>query len=301
MPGRPVLSEEAEREEATEREEFYRAEGKIRELRGRRQSLVDEVRQLSAEQKALYDARQPGQQALEATHSAHQELGRALGDLRRQRDGARAAMEQALVALREFRADLPKGDHPHPEQIRREIRDLEMRQQTTALPIAEENQLIDRLRSLTRQLSEAEKSKAAVDDRQRKLKELDLALATHRAEADRLQHELGRAHAERDRTMQSMRDQLVQAGKLVAELREKGRRRADVMAKLDAMNRDVMGLEREADRLAQRSRDRHNEAKQTVRDYNRNVRESVSGERAFGRTADAQLEELMKRGKITLG
>lgn len=312
MPGRPVLSEEAEREDVAEREELYKLEGKIREHRGRRQRLIDEVRQLSAEQKALYDARQPRQERLEASHQEHVALGRQLGDLRRARDEARRAADQALIALREFRAGeprsltsrgpLPRGaEVPRPEQIRREIKELEMRQQTTALPLPEENALVDRLRLLSRLLVEAEKGAAAADERTKKFRELEEVLRTHRAEADRLSQELNRVHAERESKMQSMREQLVEVGRLLAELREKGRQRAEAMERLDASHREVMEMEREAERLFRRSRERRQEAKTAVRDYNRTVRETVAGEGAYARHADAQLEELMKRGKVVLG
>ncbi len=312
MPGRPVLSEEAEREDAVEREELYRLESKIREHRGRRQRLIDEVRQLSAEQKALYDARQPRQERLEVSHQEHVALGRQLGEVRRARDEARRAADQALIAVREFRGLEPRpsagrglpsrgSDVPRPEAIRREIKELEMRQQTTALPLPEENALVERLRLLSRLLVDAEKGAAAADERAKKLRELEETLRTHRAEADRLTHELGRVHAERESKMQSMREQLVEVGRLLAELRDKGRQRAEAMERLEASNREVGEMEREAERLFRRSRERRQEARSAVRDYNRSVRESVAGEGAFARHADAQLEELMKRGKIVLG
>ncbi len=312
MPGRPVLSEEAEREDVAEREELYRLESKIRENRGRRQRLIDEVRQLSSEQKALYDARQPRQDRLEASHQEHVGLGRQLGEVRRARDEARRAADQALIAVREFRSMEPRppsgrgaatrgGDLPRPEMIRRELKELEMRQQTNALPLADENALVDRLRLLSRLLVEAEKGAAASEERAKKLRELEEVLRTHRTEADRLSHELTRVHSERESKMQSMREQLVEVGRLLAELREKGRQRAEAMERLEASNREVGEMEREAERLFRRSRDRRQEARSVVRDYNRTVRETVAGEGAYARQADAQLEQLMKRGKVVLG
>lgn len=301
MPGRPVLSEEAEQEERADRDEFRKTESKLRELRGRRQALVTEVRELSAKQKELYDARQPRQQALEATHAEHQALGHALNDLRRKRDASRGALEHAMIALREYRATLPKGSEgPHPEQVKREIAELEMRQQTHALPLPEENQLIDRLRFLSKQLKESEKHRGESDARHQRLKALEAELAARRADADQLGPEMARLRAEREKKMQSMRDQLVEVGRLVAELRETARRRGEVMARLDAAHHEVVGLERQADHLVKRSRDRVHEARSTVRDYNRAVRETVAGEGAYARVADAQLQELMKRGRITL-
>ena len=49
--------------------------------------------------------------------------------------------------------------------------------------------------------------------------------------------------------MQSMREQLLDDGRLVAAIREKSRARGTAMERLEASNRDVVQLERAADEL----------------------------------------------------
>jgi len=297
---RPALSDDEERDERADRDALRRIESKIREMRSRRDQLLAEVRSLSAEQKALFDQRAPRQAALENLNAEHQGLGRELGDLRRHRDEARRRLDDALVRLREFRSLVPKGDRAHPDQIRREIADLEMHQQTHALPLAEENQLVLRVRELTKSLGDADRHQAEIADRQKHLKDLEVALTAARTEVDRLGTEMARAKMERERRMQSMRERLVDEGRLVADIREKARQRGLAMDRLDATHREVLQLEREADRLVGRLRSRRHEARQTVRDYNRSVRDNLAGPDAYARVADAQLEELLKRGRVTL-
>jgi uncharacterized coiled-coil DUF342 family protein len=269
-------------------------------MRSRRDGLLADVRSLSSDQKALYDQRAPRQAALETLNSEHQGLGRDLGEMRRHRDDARRRLDEALERLREFRSLAPRGERAHPDQIRREISDLEMRQQTHALPLPEENQLVLRVRELTKLLVEADRHQAEIVERQRHLKELEAALTAGRVEVDRLGSEMARAKMERERKMQSMRERLVDEGRLVAAIREKARARGLAMERLDAAHREVLQLEREADRLVGRLRSRRHEARQTVRDYNRSVRENLAGPDAYARVADAQLEELLKRGRVTL-
>jgi uncharacterized coiled-coil DUF342 family protein len=298
-PG-PPLSEEEEREDRADRDALDKIDSKLRELRPRRQKLVEEVRRLSDEQRSLFESRAPRLASLEATDAEHRALGHDLAAIRRDRDVARRAVDDALGRLREFRAMAPKGDHANPSQIKREVAELEMRQQTHALPIAEENALIAHLRELTKSLEGAERSKAAVDERQRRGHELDESLTAARKEVDRLGSELARVHTERDRRMQSIREQLVLEGRLVADIREKARQRGTLMERLEGLNREVIGLEREGDRLVARQRDRRHEARQSIRNYNRSVRETISGPDAYDRAAEAQLAELLKRGRVTL-
>ncbi|HYK94229.1 MAG TPA: hypothetical protein VEY07_09370 [Thermoplasmata archaeon] len=300
MPGRTTLSEEAEREERDDRDRLDVIDGKLRELRGRRDQLLTQVHQLADEQKALFDARQPRQESLEATHTEHRDLGRRLAELRRLRDAARTRLDEAVIAARLARQEIPPGAHVRPEQLRREMAELELRQQTRAIPLAEENALIDRLRELRRQLDAAEKSSQAIQLKHAQLKEKEEAVRQARLEVDRLGEEFQRTRVDRDRRMESMRAQLVGVGQLVAEIREKSRRRGEVMARLDALMAEVRSLEREGDRRVHASRQRRYEAKRAIVDYNRGVRAQVGTGEATDRVADAQLEELLKRGRVTL-
>ena len=100
--------------------------------------------------------------------------------------------------------------------------------------------------------------------------------------------------------MASIRDRLVDVGGLLAQVREKAKERAAVMVRVDAFSEEIRGLEQDVNARLRATRDRRQEAKRTVVDYNREVRQNVAGEGAYARAAEAQLEELMKRGKVTL-
>jgi uncharacterized coiled-coil DUF342 family protein len=299
MP-RPVLTEDAELQEREDREHIRHTEGKLRELYGRRAALIDQVHAASDAQKDLYDERQRRQDAVEQQYREHQDLGHRLADLRKERDAARSRLDEAVVAARLIRSEIPKGDHLTPEQIRREMEGLEHRQQTTALPIKEENTLIDRLRSLKAQLVVAERDRAALEAALGKRKGAEDAIRAAKLDLDRVGQEFERVRNERERAMTSIRTRLVDVGGLLAELREKAKVRGEAMARVDAMSDEIRALERDVNARIRATRDRRTEAKRTIGDYNRQVRENVAGDPAYSQAADAQLEELMKRGRVTL-
>jgi uncharacterized coiled-coil DUF342 family protein len=299
MP-RPALTDDAEQLDREDRERIRHSEGKLRELYTRRSALIEQVHQHSDAQKELYDERQRRQNAVEELYQDHQGMGHRLSELRRERDAARSKLDEAVVATRLLRAEMPKGDHGTPDQIRREMESLEHRQQTTALPLKDENTLIDRLRSLKAQLVVAERDRAVVEAVHAKRKAGEDAVRLRKTELDAVQAEFERIRVERDRAMTSIRARLVDVGGLLAELREKAKARGEVMARVDAMSEEIRGLERDVNARVRASRDRRTEAKRTIGDYNRGVRENVAGERAYSQAADAQLEELMKRGRVTL-
>lgn len=299
MP-RALLSEEAEQEEREDREKLRDVRDKLRALLDRRQLQFEEVRRLSDEQKRLWDARQPGEREVERIHQEYRDLGHAMAEGRRLRDQARSQVDAALIALREFRASVPRGEPPRPEAIRREIAELEHAQQTRTMTLAEENALIKRLRQLVKLAEEADRHQASHEERRKQLGTLEAAVNERRAQLAGIQAELERLKRERDGRMQSIRGRLEGAGQLVAEIRDKSRAREAAMGRLRALSAQVDELGREADRLSRNSKSRRDEARAAISEYRRSVRGPEGEVGAAQQVADRQLEELLKRGRVTL-
>lgn len=299
MP-KALLSEEAEKEEQEDRERLRDVREKLRGLLDRRRMQFDEVRRLSDEQQRLYEARQPGEREVERIHLEYRDLGHAMADARRDRDECRTRLEQAVIALREFRGRLPRSEIPRPEAIRREIAELEHTQQTRTMTLAEENALLKRLRQLVKLAEEAEKSQQTQEERRRQLAEHEAEVTRRRAALTATVVQLGKLKEERDSRMQSIRGRLEGAGKLVADIREKARLRGAAMDRLRALSAQVDELEREADRLGRNSKVRRDEARQAISEYRRSVQGPAGESAGAQQVADRQLEELLKRGRVTL-
>ncbi|MCI4364914.1 MAG: hypothetical protein L3K10_02475 [Thermoplasmata archaeon] len=299
MPPRVVLSEEEEQKDRDDRDRLHAMEGKFRSLETRRGALIDEMHRLSSEQKALYDRRQAPQQEVERIYDEHGALGKKLNDLRTAREKARRHLDAAMIALRELRLSFPASERVRPEQLRKEIAELEHKQQTSAIPIDEENALVERIRERTRELKGAESRAAAIAEHEKQHKEAEARVRACRGEVDRLGAEFSQAKADRDAMMASIRTKLEAAGSLVAEMRAKGKARAELIEKIDGMSGEMATLDQEARRIFAEGRSRREEAQRTLRAYTRP--RGRSNDEVTTSLADAQLQELLKRGKITLG
>ncbi len=299
VPPRPVLSDDEVEQERDARGRLRALDTKLRALQSKRTELIAEMRKLSSEQKALYDRRQAPQEEVQRLYDEHGQLGHRVAELRTQREVARRSLDDSVIALRELKLTFAPGERLRPDQIRREIAELEHRQQTRALPIDEENALIAHLRQRHKDLKAAEAQTEVVANHEQQRKEAEARVAAARAEIERLATEATNARAARDAKMAEVRAKLVSAGALVAELRAKGKARADAMARIDGVSREMDDLEREGRRLVGELRARRDEARRTVREYAPARRRPAAS--MVDATADAQLQELLKRGKITLG
>jgi chromosome segregation ATPase len=298
MSPRPVLSDDDEQHERDARTNLRAIDMRLRSLGDKRQTLIVEMRRLSAEQKELYDQRQAPAAEVERLYQEHNDMGRRLSDLRLEREKARRAVEEAIVALRELKLTISPGERERPDQIRREIAQLEMRQQTHALPLPEENALIDHLRQRHKDLKASEAGAAVATEHARLRAEAEARVNAARAELDRVTKLGLEGRAERDAKMAAVRSKLKDAGDAVARLRAKGKERAAVMDQIDAISHEMDGLERDGHRLLGEVRARREEARKTVRAYAPGRRPPTS---MVDSAAEANLQELLKRGKVSLG
>ncbi len=299
MPTRSHLSEEGEREDRSDQETLHRLEARHRALVGQRHELIVQMRTLSGEQRELYERRRAPQADVERLYDEHGKLGKRLATLRSARDDARKKVEAAVIARRELLLSIGPSEPARPDQIRREIADLELRQQTRALPIDEENALIARLRQRTAELKKAEAQAALVAEHANRRKAADAAIVAARADVERIGQEMDAARRERDGKMSEVRAKLEAAGGVVAEMRAKGKARSELMGQIDKVGREIMALEREGKDVFQRLKARRDEARKLLRSF-APPRERVPAE-VVATAADRRFEELMKRGKVTLG
>jgi uncharacterized coiled-coil DUF342 family protein len=304
VPGRFQLSEDDERAEADARERLRHAQSKMRELRDRRGMLLEQIRQLSDEQHALHEQMAPERERVEMTHEEYRELGHKLAEIRARRDALRPKLEAALAETRWARPaphDRRSAPPARPDQIRQEMAALELKQQTQALSLPDENALIDHLRELRRQLEVAVKTEGERAQQEAERQAKVTRFRELRAEFDQLTEDLRRLKAERDGRMDSMRTKLAEVGAEISQIREKARARGALFEKVEEINRQMVALDREIRDTLIATRARRQEARQTIVEYNRSAREAVGGSAVAAQAADDQFQQLMKTGKVTLG
>ncbi len=299
MAPRAVLSEQWQREDREERDRLRQLEGRLNELLDRRRDLIAQVRALSTKQKELYNQRQAPQADVERLHDEFAHLGKLLPELRRGCEKARQQLEEAVVRRRELVLTFDRTERQNPDQVRKAMAELELRQQTRALPIEEENALIAELRQKAKDLEHIESRKAIAAEHERQRREAEETIVAARAEVERIVAEMALARTERDKRMVEIRAKLGTAGALVAEMRAAGRSRAELMTQVDGLSREIDSIEREGRELLARSRTRREDARRILKEYERPRPATRRADPTA--IAESHLEELMKRGKVTLG
>ncbi|MGP8077713.1 MAG: hypothetical protein ACLQD8_06650 [Thermoplasmata archaeon] len=298
MPPRTRFPDRAEQEDRDDQDLLRRLEHQHGTLVDRRHELINEVRRISSEQKSLYDRRQAPQADVERLYEEVAQLGKRLGELRALREKALAQVESKVIERRELLLKIGPSEPPRPDALRKEIAELERRQQTSALPIEEENALIALVRQRTKELKDAEAHAAVLKQHVDQRRAADSAILEARGAVERIVEEMERSRIERNLKMAEVRAKLELAGGMVAEMRAKGRARADLMTQVDNLGREIAALELEGREVFQRLKSRRDDARRTMRAFAPS-RERPPADLA-ATAADRRFEELMKRGKVSI-
>lgn len=300
MPYRATLSEESDREEREIQDRLRSIDSQLDSRWAKRQQLLEEVRRLTAEQRALAAQRGGPIQEAGEVHRNHRLLGQELLRLRSERDRARQALEAAMIQYRELRSRARPQTHLKPEAVRKEIQELEHRQQTQALSREDERALLVRLRERSRLLADLEAHAQEVEAERAREEAAARQVTLARAEVDRISKEFDRIRKEREEAMAAIRGRLEAAGSVVAEIRRIAAQRSDTMDRLFAESREIQRLEQEGRTLLSTLRSRRAEARNTIREFSPRTRRAQE-RTAADSSVDRRLDELWKRGRITLG
>ncbi|MDE1819881.1 MAG: hypothetical protein KGJ23_04645 [Euryarchaeota archaeon] len=301
MPPRGgLLSEEEEGKEKELWQGIRSGEQKLRGMKERRAEMLALARRLAEEAFDLQNRRGPIYQDVEKLHQEFRELGKKAQELRTEREKLRARIDALRIELREEGEGHDRRSRPRPERLIQEIAALEKKQQTTAMPLKEENALIDRMRELRSQLGEAEKNQSVWKAKDETLLGLRQELELSRKRDEEIGTEAEKIFRRRDEAMKLVKARLTEVGHLVAEIRGKGKARGELIDKVDKLSQEIRDLEKNVMGLLHQSRERKTEARKLLDEHNRSVRQMTRNEEMLSRTAEDNLKTLFKNGKIAL-
>ncbi len=280
MPRDFGLSDQWRREARAERDRLHQLEARLDPLLVHRRELLRQIRELSTKERELDARRRVPQAEAERLFQESGEIGRRYAGLRTAREGARHNLEEAVVRRRELAPSLEPWEQLNPDRVRREIAELELRQQTKALTLDEENALIAELRKKAKDLERFLTHKEQAEAHARQRHEAEAAIAVGRAELARIAQEMEAARSERDQRRAEIPAQLGVAGNVVAELRETHRLLEERRSEWEGLTREIAEVEKEGRALLARIRQREEDEREILREYDRPVGGPTTGAEA---------------------
>jgi uncharacterized coiled-coil DUF342 family protein len=281
--------------------ELEKAEIKLESLIERRTVLNDEANVLRQERDLVHEKkRQVGDALRELKGRRSALVGKARAH-RAKRDDLQSKAKALIDVKRKLRTGTRTSVAEEVRAFRRQIKEMEMRQQTASLTLSEENKLLDALKGKMARLKELEALKAEEDSVSKEVKDLDAEITRLFGETDR-EHEAARDLSDRARSLDEELDGLVET---VSTLAREGDQHheayLEARAKADEVHAKILEMREKVltERAAKRAEVR--EGRELLRRQNQSVRRALLDEKKLDESADEALRALLQKGRVEIG
>ncbi|MCL4346703.1 MAG: hypothetical protein M1117_02135, partial [Candidatus Thermoplasmatota archaeon] len=217
------------------------------------------------------------------------------------RNELNARAKELIQLKRQLYRSAPDNDiYREIERLNREFEYLERRQQTEALTIQEENEVIQKMRNnlseRTRLMSISSKGEEIAG----KLTDINSQIDSIFMEARREHEAVTSLYAEVQALGEQMSVKLNEASILVSESNRKHKEYIEKKEEADRCHAEAMEMRSFILERRKERREKAIEGRKAIHEQNLNVRKTLFDEKASEEEADRQLQELLKRGKISL-
>jgi uncharacterized coiled-coil DUF342 family protein len=280
-----------------EKSELEQAEIKLENLIQRRDALNSEAA-VSREERDLLHVQK--REVVDQARALRDERDRLVDEMRSHRDRRNEFQRKArdLIELkRKVRGQLHGSIAGELERLRRDVKGMEMRQQTSTLKLEEENALLDDLRDKLKELKALEHLRSEQDKIGKEVKDLDGSITDLFRAADKEHDLVVKLNAEAKDRHEKVGALAAQISTLGADADKKHEAYLKVRTRADELHGKAMEMRESVLTIRNTARSEIREARNLLRQQNITVRKELLDERKLDRAAEEALQLLLKKGR----
>jgi len=248
-------------------------------LNAQRREIIDHVREIRARRGAALDELR----AHKARRDDLQKKAKELIELKRR---TRSKVQTSI------RADL--------DRVRREVRQLEMSQQTSSLKLEEENDLLDEIRAKLRDLKDLEALHSEQDRIAREVNDIDASITEMFREADKNHEQVVRLSTEGRAKREELAALMTQVTSITAEADKKHEEYLKIRNRADEFHEKAVEMRTRVLATREAYRAENREARNMIRQQNLSVRRELLDERKLDSAAEEALRLLLAKGRVEI-
>ncbi len=283
-----------------EKSELDNAEIKLESLIQKRDALNEEAAVFRQERDLLNKQKRD---LVDQMRALRDERNRLVQEMRGHRDRRNELQRKArdLIELkRTVRGQMRSSIGGDLGRLRRDVKNLEMRQQTASLKLDEENALLDDLRGKLRELKDLEALQGEQDRVVKDVKDLDASITDLFKVADQ-EHEfvvkLSNDAKDRHEKVVALLNQI---DALIAEADKKHEEFLQVRTRADEFHQKAVEMREKVLTIRNTQRAEIREARNLIRQQNVSVRKALLDEKKLDKAADDALQLLLKKGRVEM-
>lgn len=281
--------------------EMQSAEEKLGALLNKRDEINEQAFVLRSERDSLNERKRTVREALAAARDQRDAIVAEMRLHKAKRDELQRKAK-ALIAMRKDIKGEPQGDlRMSSRALERQIRDMEMKHQTTPMSIADEKEFIDGIKVKAGELAKLKKVLVDQDKVDKEARGVDKSIDELFRQADKEHDEVIRLSDE----SQKFHDEATSLFKEMKTLSETADKKHHEFIKAkedaDAVHQKAMELREKVLEVRNAKRAERVEERTAVRDVNVSARRVLDDKHRKEQVADEALRTLFKGGKIQIG
>ncbi len=281
--------------------ELEQAEIKLQSLLEKRTSLNEEAQLLRQERDLVHEKKGELAATLWPLKDRRAAFASEARRHRAKRDEQQAQAKALIELKRKMRGSASSDIGAELRAMKRRVSQMEMRQQTASLTLSEENALIGELKESMKRLKQLESLKADQDKIAKEIRDIDSGITDLFQSAEK-EHESSVALSTKAREVHEQAAGLVQQiATLAIEGNEKHEAYLDARAKADEVHAKVVEMRDKVLSIRGAKRAEAREARDLLRQQNRQVRSTLLDPKKLEDSADEALKALLEKGRVEIG
>ncbi|MEM3852196.1 MAG: hypothetical protein QXP70_04270 [Methanomassiliicoccales archaeon] len=282
-------------------EELKRAEEKYHALLDKRDRLNSEAAEIRKVRDMLNEQRKTLFSSIIDIRKSVSEKVTELNKHKNARNEFNSKARELIQLKRQLYKSYPDSDvFREIEKLNREFETLELKQQTESMSLQEENEVISRMRSILSERSEMMKLSKKTEAIAGQLSDINAKIDEYFQNARREHEMVMSIHAELQQLREEMEKKIQEASIITGEADHKHKEYIEKKGEADAAHAQAMEMRSLILEIRKERKEAFLEGKRAIQEHNASALKLLEDRHASEEEADRQLQELLKKGKISL-
>lgn len=281
-------------------DELKSSEEKFRTLVAKRDELNAQAQSVRAERDALNEKKKELRQLLDEVREKRRGLSEKIGELKNKRDELQQKAKSLIAIKKKLRLGVDSDARAQLSFAKREMRKLEMEQQTIPRPLEEEAEIIKRIKQLYQKVTELEKIVKEQKEIKLSMQEIDEAIDEAFKLANSEHQSMMILVEERKACDDKIKDLVNEISLVIGAADKKHQEFLDIRRAADLQHAKAREMREKILEIKAVKRKEREEQRRAISELNESARKELLDKEKLDRAADSALESLLKKGKVEL-
>lgn len=281
-------------------DELRNYEEKFKALIAKRDELNAQAQSVRAERDALNEKKKELRKVLDEVRERRRELSVKIGEHKKKRDELQQKAKSLIDIKKKLRKGIDEDARAELSFAKREMRKLEMEQQTIPRPLEEEAEIIKRIRLLYQKVTELEKVVKEQKEIKLSMKEIDDAIDEAFQLANSEHQSMMLLVEERKACDEKIKELVNEISLVIGAADKKHQEFIDIKKAADLQHAKSKEMRDKILEIRATKRREREEQRRAIDELNESARKELLDKEKLEQAAEAALDNLLKKGKIEL-